>query len=386
MSEFEALNVLGMMSGTSLDGVDLVLARLEPATPTLRWQVLARHALDYPDALKTRIRDAMQPHRSDVVLITELDAELGRFFAAAARDFLTRHPADTVDLVALSGQTVYHIPHADAARGWQTPSTLQLGDASFVADATGLPVMADFRSGDLAAGGQGAPLVPFADLQLYYEPGVARAVHNIGGISNVTYLPADGDPNRVIAFDTGPGNCLIDEATQHYFGAPYDADGRLAARGRINADLLGAFLSHPYFDRPPPKSTGREMFSLHELAQAVDFVALTFKDVLATLTALTAESVERAYRQWLAPHGLDEVLLAGGGAYNETLVAMLRQRLDMPVKTFEQLGYQPKDREALAFAVLAYFSYHQHPNTLPQTTGARHAVLAGKLSRPPQPK
>lgn len=367
------LNVLGLMSGTSLDGVDAVLVRLERPDRKLHWEVLARHSLDYSRELRERLLQALTPEGSDVVLLTQLHTEVGEVYAEVVGKVQGEHP---VDLVALSGQTVYHIPRRDVSRGWRVPSTLQLGEAARVAHACGVRVASDFRASDMAAGGGGAPMVSFGDLNLYYEPGCARSVHNLGGISNLTYLPADGDPSRVIAFDTGPANCLLDEAVKRLFGLEMDDHGRLAASGRVDEGQLGVWLQHPYFRLEPPKTTGREVFTLREFRLPDDAP----ENVLATLTALSAESIARAYRRWVSPLGLDEILLAGGGVLNETLVGMIRERLEVPVKTFEEIGYRAKDREALAFAVMGYFVLHGLPNTLPSATGARYAVVAGKLS------
>ncbi len=377
MPDLARMNVLGVMSGTSADGVDAVLARLEEHAGSLRWEVLARHSEDYAPELRTRILDAMGPESSDVVGLTQLHAELGEAYARAVNTVQETHH---VDLVAISGQTVYHIPRLEPARGWRTKSTLQLGEASLVTEGCRLPVVSDFRQSDMAAGGQGAPMVAFGDLKLFAEPGVARAVHNLGGISNLTYLPADGDPGGVFAFDTGPASCLIDEAVKRDFDRDFDAGGALAARGEVHERVLAALLAHPYLSQGLPKTTGREVFTLSEFGAELKGVG--GHDLLATLTAFTAESIARAYRDFVLAEGLDEVLVAGGGAHNDTLLEMLRARLELPVRSFEELGWRAKDREALAFAVMAYYAWHGLPNTLPRATGARRPVIAGKLSRP----
>ena len=369
------LHILGLMSGTSLDGVDAVLARLERRDGVLLWEVLARRSLDYPPALRGRLERALQPDTSDVVLLTQLHTEVGAVYGNIVAEVMR---TERVDLVALSGQTVYHIPRVDEARGWHTLSTLQLGEAAIVSERCGVPVVSDFRPSDMAAGGGGAPLVAFGDLQLYAKPGTARAVHNLGGISNLTYLPADGDPAGVMAFDTGPANCLMDEAAKRYFGLDFDEGGRLASRGRVDEGVMTRLLNHPYLRLEPPKTTGRELFTLREFEDVLEPHAPA--DVLATLTAFTTESVARAYRDFVLPRPLDEILVAGGGALNPTLMRFLGERMDAPVKTFEDLGWHSKDREALAFAVVGYFASYGLPNTLPSATGARRAVVAGKLS------
>lgn len=390
-----ARQLLSVMSGTSLDGMDALIVRLErPAgQKQLYWQVLARQSLPYPEALRARLQAALNPATSDVVLLTQLHREVGEAYAAGCLALLEAEPSLAVDLIALSGQTVYHIPRADPSRAWYTPSTLQLGEASVVATRCCRPVMADFRQADIAAGGQGAPMVAFGDWQLYQQRGCARAVHNLGGISNLTYLPADASPEGVFAFDTGPANCLLDEAAQHYFQQAYDAEGRLAAQGKVQVELLEHWLRDPYFHSPAPKTTGREAFNLARLQEdsaraSLDLHRYQPHDLLATLSALTAESIAQAYADNVVAHGLDEILLAGGGAYNPDLLSRLEQALKrrgVPVslRTFESLGYQAKDREALSFAVMAYFALFGLPNTLPKATGAAHAVIAGKLSQSP---
>ena len=378
----QPLNVLSLMSGTSCDGIDAVLARLELTTAGLHWEVLARASHDYPPPLRERLLKALNPASSDVALLTQLHAEVGQAYATLAGELCDSSP---IDLIALSGQTVYHIPRIAPERGWLTKSTLQLGEAAYVVERCGVPVMCDFRQSDLAAGGEGAPMVAFGDLALYHQPGVARAVQNLGGLANLTYLPASGDPAGVRAFDTGPANCLLDEAAQRYFGLPYDVGGKLAAQGRVDAALLEALLSHPYLKLPPPKTTGREVFSLAALEPQVSFTGLPGEDLLATLTAFTAASIAEAYQAYILPLGLDEVLVAGGGALNPTLISELRARLPVPVATFEERGWVSKDREALAFAVMAYYASHGLANTLPQATGARHPVVAGKRLAPWKP-
>ena len=379
-AELPAMRVLGLMSGTSLDGVDAVLARLHWQRGELSWEVQERSSAPYSPELRERLLQAIKVDSSDVVLLTQLHAEVGRVYAELAAQVQAGQP---LDLIALSGQTVYHIPRRDEARGWRTVSTLQLGEAALSAERCRVPVLTDFRQADLAAGGQGAPMVAFGDLLLYHRPGVARAVHNLGGISNLTYLPADGDAERVLAFDTGPGNCLLDEAASRHFGIPCDEGGRLAAAGRVDEELLERLLTHPYFRLYPPKTTGRETFSYQTLARELEVAGLDPRAIIATLTALTAESVARAYRDFVLPLGVDEVLAAGGGTRNDTLMAMLRGRLPVAIRSFDQLGWRAKDREALAFAVLGYFAYHRRVNTLPRATGARHPVVAGKLCLPP---
>jgi len=368
------MKVLGLMSGTSVDGVDLVLAELEgrpprledgraatAATPRLEWKVLEHRETPFPTELRERLLKALHGESLTRELAL-LHHDLGRFYAQAASPF-----AGVAQLAAVHGQTVWHEP---------PQATLQLGEAAYLTEALGVPTVADFRPSDLALGGEAAPLVPYPDLLLYGEAGVRRAIHNLGGISNLTYL-SGLEPSAVLAFDTGPGNCLIDEAAG-WVGLSHDPGGRVAQGGRVDEEKLSAWLAHPYFQRPPPKSTGRELWRLEGLKTE----GFSPPDLLATLTELTARSIAQAYERFVLPRGLDEIWIAGGGAYNHTLVRRLRALLPVPIYTFEERGHHSKVREALAFAVLGYLRFLGLPNVLPQVTGARAAAVAGKLLLP----
>jgi anhydro-N-acetylmuramic acid kinase len=259
---------------------------------------------------------------------------------------------------------------------------LQLGEATVIVEATSKPVMSDFRPADLAAGGQAAPLVPFADRVFFAQAGVKRAIHNLGGISNLTYLPGL-DANGVIAFDTGPANCLIDEAVSR-LGKRFDEGGMIAAGGSIEHGLLEVWARDSYLMLPPPKSTGREVWNLQRLQGVFE---LEPKDIVSSVTAFSGRTVSEAYQNFVVRHGLDEIVVAGGGAYNPMLMNTIRAGLDgVPVLTFEDkgwdaFGFNATTREAAAFALLGYYAYQGWPNTLPHTTGAHRAVIAGKLSR-----
>ncbi len=375
------MSVLSVMTGTSLDGADAVCARLEASGGTLKSEVLHRAQLPYPADLRRRLQDSLNPERSDVLTITQLHYEVGAHWAE-----LCAEVAGVVrpDLVALSGQTIYHVPRVEPERGWRVKSTLQIGEAALTLERLGVPVMSDFRQSDMAAGGEGAPMVSFGDLKLHGKAGVNRAIHNLGGISNLTFLPASLDPGAVIAFDTGPGNCLIDEAAERHLGQRFDQDGAAAARGRVQSALLERLMNHPYLQLTPPKTTGREVFTLdvllHETGSSELAAELDPDDLIATLTAYTAHSVASGYSQ-LATQP-DEMLVAGGGSFNPMLLRMLREELPFPVRTFAEVGLDARDREALAFGVMAYYAWYGKANTLPNATGARHAVIAGKLLQP----
>lgn len=360
------MNVLGMMSGTSVDGVDLVLADLDlddaPTGRSLRWRVLDHRAVAFPTELRRSVL-ATLAGRATTNEVARLHHDLGRFYALVATEFRGR-----TDLAACHGQTVWHEPPG---------CTLQLGEPAYLAEALGVPVVADFRPSDLALGGEAAPLVPYPDLLLYGQAGRRLAIHNIGGISNLTYLPGL-DRAGVLAFDTGPGNVLLDEAAAR-LGLSHDAGGAIAASGAVDAMRAGRWLAHPYFDRRPPKSTGREIWRLENLD---GHAALAPHDLLATLTHVTARSIVEAYRRFVVPLGLDEIWVAGGGAANAELLRQVRAGLDVPVLTFEEKGLDSKHREALCFAVLGYLRQHGLPNVIGRSTGARADAIAGKVTLP----
>ena len=377
------MNVLGVMSGTSMDGLDAVLVRFEGGGDApLSWEIVGRASEPYEPALRRRLVTAIRPGGADVVELTRLHAELGERVA----DLVERLRADgaRIDLVAMSGQTVWHEPRVQDAPGAVVPSTLQIGEPSRVVARCDVPVASDLRQGDLSEGGQAAPMVSFGDWRLFGRDGVARAVQNLGGIANVTWLPPDGDPTRVMAFDTGPSNCLMDELAEAGLNRAFDEDGRVAASGRVDDAVLARLMAHPYLHLAPPKTTGREEFNLTELASS-GLAALPVADALATAAAYTVASVAEAYRRWLVPLGLDEVLLAGGGARNPVIVDGLRRELGATgaeVRTFEEIGLRSSDREAVAFALMGYELWHRRPNVLPAATGARRAAISGRLGFP----
>lgn len=345
------MRVLGIMSGTSADGVDLVLADFLGRPEDLRHRVLAHREVPYPEGLRRRVLEAMRGGSSREVAL--LHHDLGRFYAEAALPF-----RGEAELVGLSGQTLWHEPPR---------ATFQVGEPGYLAQALGVRVVFGFRAVDLAAGGQGAPLVAYPDLLLYGEEGRAVAVHNLGGISNLTFFRGK-DPESLLAFDTGPGVCLFDEAAAA-LGLGLEEAVDLAARGEVAEEALRRWLAHPYFQKPPPKTTGREVWRLEALPERPQDPARLLK----TLLAFTAESVAEAYRRFVGP--VDRVLLAGGGARNRVLVDLLRARL--PVAVMEN----PKVREPLAFALLAYLYALGRPNVLGRATGGRD-VRAGQVVEP----
>ena len=376
---------VGLMSGTSIDGIDAALVRIDGDSRTsFRWSLLAFNTTEYDDGRRRKILDALD--EGTPATLCRLHVELGEWFARAVEDVCEAAGVATRELVAIGshGQTVWHIPPNDAERG----ATLQLGDAATLAERTGVPVVSDFRSRDVAVGGHGAPLVPWLDQLLFSSADRRRAIQNLGGMANVTWLPPSDSSQPVIAFDTGPGVALIDGAVQRATegASPYDRDGAMARRGRADPDLLTSLLDDAYFRAPPPKSTGREHFGgalldrlVTDLGRAPDEAA--WCDLVATLTEFTARSIGEAYDTWVRPRGLDEVFLFGGGSNNPALVERIEQHLgSVPVRNGSDLGVDPDVREALAFGFLAWAHIHRIPGNLPSVTGAGASCVLGSMT------
>jgi anhydro-N-acetylmuramic acid kinase len=376
--------IVGLMSGTSLDGVDAALLEVEGETiEEIGWKLVHWRTEPYTAERRTAIHDALLSGSASA--LCALHAELGEWFAAATLAVCEEAgvPIDRVAAIGSHGQTVWHRPPDDGRRG----ATLQLGDAATIAERTGRPVVSDFRTRDVAAGGHGAPLVPWVDQVLHSLPDRARALQNLGGIGNVTCLPPRGSGSDVLAFDTGPGNALIDAVVEISSGGrlTYDADGRLAARGQVDESLLAELLAHPFFAMEPPKSTGREAFGMPFVRRLVERLAPEgdeeWLDLVATMTELTARSVADAYRRWVLPRGVDEVVVSGGGARNPTLMRRIGALLDpLPVRDGSVLGIDPEAKEAVAFAVLGWAHLKGIAANLPSATGAAGPRVLGSFT------
>lgn len=376
--------VIGLMSGTSLDGVDAALVEFaEDSATTPEWTVRAFVMIPYTNEQRERIHRAITS--GGAAEFCRLHADLGEWLASAALavcDAAQVVPGE-VDLIGSHGQTVWHEPPAGGRRG----ATLQLGCPATIAEVTGIPVVSDFRTRDMAAGGEGAPLVPWVDRLLFSVPRRRRILLNIGGMANLTWLPAEGESGPVLAFDTGPGNALIDVAVELATGgvAHYDRGGELAARGRVDDVVLNELLAHPYFERVPPKSTGRELFGAQFVQGVVARLGPVdeqgWADLVATLTALTARSIAGAIESWVADRGVDEVVVTGGGARNPELCRMLAEALaPVPLRPGEELGLDPDAKEAVAFAVLARAHLLGEPANLPEVTGAAGPRVLGSYT------
>jgi len=365
-------NVAGLMTGTSMDGLDVALCRIQ-STP-LAFELLAFETVAMPADLR---RSLAAEQLADVGAIARANVALGRYFADALADVLARHPVE-LHLIGSHGQTVYH-EHG--------VTTLQLGEPAYLAARFGCPVVHDFRANDIVAGGAGAPLVPYADYRLLAGRGEALLVVNIGGIANLTALPRDGGPDQVLGMDCGPGNMVLDQLVEVCTGGrqSFDIDGRLAVRGRP-LPLLAELQEHPFFDAAPPKSAGREQFgtSFVEglLNRARPDGEQAWCDLLATATELTAYGIETAYRRHVAPSvPVDAVVVSGGGARNPVLMASLAARLaPIPVRRSDDYGLPVDAKEAIAFAVLASERIDRRAANMPSVTGAAHGTLLGKIT------
>lgn len=380
---------VGLISGTSADGIDAALVEVTGAGLTARLRLIAGLTRPIAPPDRDELFQIFDPPVATVDRICRFNFRLGECFADAALAVIERAgltPAE-VDLVGSAGQTVWHIPAPHGA-------TLQIAEPAVIAERTGLPVVADFRVADIAAGGHGAPLVPYFDLVAYRNPSRSRAVQNIGGIGNVTYLPAGCGPDTmgaqmVIAFDTGPGNMVIDGVMQALSGGKeaYDRDGAMASRGRPDQRWLAELMADPFFSQPPPKSTGREVYGRPFVARLLEQArgrGLSAEDTVATVSALTADSIVRAYRDFLVPRaGLDEVVLCGGGSYNLFLRRRITAALGVPVLTSEDVGVNGKLKEAMAFALMASDAVAGLTTNVPGATGASGPRVLGKFVPPP---
>jgi len=376
------MRIAGLMSGTSVDGVDVVIVDFDGK----KAKTLAFDMVPYPAALRKQIFQLFCPQTRRIDNLCHLNFVIGEFFASALVKLARKSDISlsTIDLVGSHGQTIYHIPQGRRFGRLTVRSTLQIGEPSVIAERTGITTVADFRPRDIAAGGEGAPLVPYADYILFGDKRKTRILQNIGGIANVTYLPSGGKISDILAFDTGPGNMIIDHLTSLITKGRqrYDADGKLAGRGKIHQPLLRHLMGHDYLTRTPPKSTGRETFgqkfteNLYRQALQKQMDPL---DLLATATAFTAKSIADAYRRFLL-QGIDEVILCGGGVWNNTLVKMIQQELPQTrVRLMTDFGIDPDAKEAVSFAILAYATIHGITNNVPSATGAGHPVILGKI-------
>ena len=370
------MRVIGLISGTSMDGIDVAVADLELEAGEIILRPLGSTTVPYEGQLRERLGAALPPGTTTAEQVCQLDNEVGQAFADATREALGGPAGGRADLVVSHGQTLYHDVRAGRVLG-----TLQIGQPAWIAEATGLPVVADLRTRDIAAGGQGAPLVSMFDVLLMAGFERPTAALNLGGISNLTIVSPGADP---VGFDAGPANALIDAAIQHVTDGveAFDRDGMMAARGRVDASLLRHLQADPYYGRPPPKSTGKELFNLDYLIKALDTTGLNQSegpapaDLVTTVTTLTAVTVADACRRY----GVREVIASGGGTSNLFLMETLSNYLsDVPVASIDDFGIPSDTKEAYAFALLGFLTVHHLPGNVPSVTGASRSAILGSI-------
>lgn len=373
---------VGIMSGTSLDGIDVVLASIEGSYLKTQVHMIAYELFPLDPKLKQKIMDAMNKDTCSAALISSLNMELGYAFGNAAKSLCEKKgiPLSQIDYVASHGQTIWHINEDDQN---DVKSSLQLGDGSAIASIMQTTVVSNFRNADIAAGGVGAPLVPYVDYLLFSDEKKSRSLHNLGGISNMTVLKASSNEDDIIAFDTGPANMMIDRAMMVLFHKPYDQNGDVARSGHLIPAMLHELMNHPYLNQKPPKSTGREVFGDSYTDLIIKRYAQEKKeDIVTTLTHFTAQSIVKAYQDDVLPYvNLDEIIFSGGGAYNAFLLELIGDELKpVMIKKLDDDHYDSKAKEALAFLVLGNETLNHQPSNMLKATGAKHKAILGQIN------
>ncbi len=372
------MNVIGLMSGTSMDGVTAALIELADPNQSFDFQLLDYETFDYPVELKRRILELV--NGGDIEELTRLNYEIGQVFADAALELIHRSEVP-VELIGSHGQTVCHLPSGGKD---EMTYTLQIGEADVIAEETGVTTVSDFRPRDIAAGGEGAPLIPYVDYELFRSDSEDRVALNLGGIANVTYLPAGGNIDEVVAFDTGPANMVIDNLVRRFTDGEeeFDRDGKWAAQGSTDKVLLNWLMNQQFVKKEPPKSTGRKDFG-ENFANVVEekgrSLELSKSDVLATVTSFTAEAISYNCKRYL--DRIDTVITSGGGTNNEILMDELSRRMDARITTTEEFGLSSEAKEAAGFALLARETILSRPSNVPGATGAGRSVILGKISQ-----
>lgn len=387
----QAMVVAGVMSGTSADGIDVALVRLKARSHS-KLELLGHAAYAYPKKVRTAVLATMNASQASVADLSRLNFLLGELYSdavlATERQFRVK-----VNLVGCHGQTLYHQGELQVFLGRKLAATWQTGEAAIIAARVGAPVISDFRPADMVAGGKGAPLVPFLDYMLFRDARVGRIVQNIGGIANLTAIPAGAAASHVIAFDTGPGNMVIDAVTEKLFARPFDRGGKIAASGKVLNGIVDLILRRAFFRKQPPKTAGREEFGRDFVR---DFLRsckrASRQDIVATATALTAKSIADAIRRFVVKNSnsarklaFHEMILSGGGAKNSTLVAMLTGELGplgLRLRFSDEFGLPSAAKEAVAFAVLAHETWRRRASNVPSATGASRSAVLGKISYP----
>lgn len=376
--------IIGLMSGTSVDGLDIAFVELSGSGKNMKVELLDYGLYDYPRDMVKEIKSCFSVDTAKVDKICELNFWLAEFYSKKILEFLKTKNIriDQIDCVASHGQTIHHLPNG---KRYSTPSTLQIGELDVISKRTGIITIGDFRTKDIAVGGQGAPLVAYMDYILYSSDEKSIAVNNLGGISNLTYLPKGCSKNKVIAFDTGPANALIDLVTDLYFNLPYDESGKFADIGKVNENLFKKLISmeEKFIRLAPPKTTGKEVYNIEYLNKILqEFGNIDKHDFIKTITYFTAWSIYENYRLHIIPKGLDKVLFSGGGVKNQTLMKYLKKFFEGDKIEVDIDDRFSKVKEAVCVAMLAHEFLNGVANNIPNATGALEEVICGKISFP----
>ena len=389
----EVRHVVGMMSGTSVDGVDAALVEISGTDSEPKVKLLAFENKPYPPQVREKIFSLFTPANATVDKVGYMNFLLGEIYAKSALSVIEKAgmKPEEIDVIGSHGQTIWHAPIPESPDGIPVAYTVQIGEGSVIAERTGILTVSDFRVADMAAGGQGAPLVPFSEYLLYRREKETILLQNIGGIGNMTVMPAGAKPRDVFAFDTGPGNMIIDAVISAVTGGEktYDTGGETAANGKVCNALLDILKEEPYYRQPLPKTTGREHFGVQYTEKILSWWKenpIPVEDLLATVTDLTAYSIADAYERYVLPkYRASEIIVGGGGSYNATLLRFMKERFaphGVAVRTQEDLGLSSDAKEAVAFALMADCCMRGKANTLPSVTGAEHPAVMGKISQP----
>ncbi|MBD7984774.1 anhydro-N-acetylmuramic acid kinase [Sporosarcina sp. Sa2YVA2] len=383
-----AMRVCGLMSGTSLDGLDIAIVDFSFANNQIQHDLLYFKTVSYEESLKSELHSLMNP-MTPLRTVSSMNMYLGEFFADELQATIKESTIDfeSIDLISSHGQTIWHEPSTEKDSVYTRPNTMQIGDISVIAQRTGKTTIGDFRTRDMAAGGQGAPLVPFADQLLFQSEEKGRILLNIGGIANITVLAPAQSEEEVIAYDTGPGNMIIDACVAKYTNGQktYDESGMIASTGKVNREWLNDLMKHDYFHADIPKTTGRELFGtayVEKLWRDGEKYNCSHADIIATATMLTATSIAKEIQKYGNTHEIKEVIASGGGVHNLTLMSYITEQLPARISllTSEDIGVNADAKEAFVFALLGYLGVQKQPNSLPVATGASMQTIMGKIA------
>lgn len=382
------MRVCGLMSGTSLDGLDIAVVDFSYEQSVVQYEMVAFMTKPYEDALRKKLLELMNP-MAPVQFVSSMNMYMGELFATCVVEALEELEIaiETIDVISSHGQTIWHEPSVSSLDAYVRPNTMQIGDIAVIAEKTGRTVIGDFRTRDMAVGGQGAPLVPFADKILFQSTAIGRVLVNIGGIANMTVLPPIHSTESIVAYDTGPGNMVIDACVMKYSNGQltFDENGEIAKSGKVQKEWLNKLLQHPYFKAAIPKSTGRELFGaayVDDFWKEGEAYSCPTVDMIATATMFSATTIVSEILKYRNTHDIQEVIVSGGGAHNSTLMAMIQGLLpnDIRLITSDEAGIHTDAKETLVFALLGYLGIQKTPNSLPEATGARKETIMGKIA------